>query len=433
MELILLRHAVRRLALGAHTSWHAGAMCVSLADVHRLFPARGGIRLRDVRAASPGDSLRFGPVLDVVGARCGVDGSAFPGWNGAAPAGERRTLHILDNLAISVAANLPGIQEGLIDMTAPMHSPFANLHHLLCVVEVEKGADKEAADAAIRRFQCRLAEHVAAHAVHSEADRQERFTWPLPGKRLLPRVGMAYLVQSQGVLRRTYLDGVALDAGRLAGSDADRLGGNTAGNDPGPFAPAAISPLRLLSGALVSGNYVLCCNKTCTYIHQEHPVVRQMLLRHGTDFDFGGVVMANEASTTEGKCETAREVARLARESGWQGAVVNQEGGGNADTDCMLVCRELERAGIATVLLVNEFAGPDGLTPSLAETTPEARWIVSTGNNDAVLELGAVQEAPGFLEGLLGPLPAGPVKVPMTRLYASTNQLGYNVLSCETR
>lgn len=423
MELNLLRHDVHRVAIGERTSWHDGTITLNAEDAHRLFPSRGGVRLRDIRTASPGESIRFGPVLDVTGVRCGIDGSAFPGWNGAPPPGPARTLHVLDGLAVSIVANLPGIQEGLIDMTAYPHTPFAGLRHLVCVVEVEKGADRETADASIRRFQCRLAEYVASHAVHSEADRHERFTWPLPSCAGLQRVGMAYLVQSQGVLRRTYLDGAALDAGGGTGTKAP----------PRPFSPEEISPLRLLSGALVSGNYVLCCNKTCTYIHQEHPVIRELLRLHGKTLDFGGVVLANEASTPEGKEETARAMARKARELGWQGAIINQEGGGNADTDCMLVCREMERAGIATVLLVNEFAGADGLTPSLADTTPEARWIVSTGNNDAVLALPEVGEAVGFLEPLLGALPAGTVRVPMTRLYASTNQLGFNVLSCVTR
>ncbi len=45
-----------------------------------------------------------------------------------------------------------------------------------------------------------------------------------------------------------------------------------------------------------------------------------------------------------------------------------------------------------TVLLVNEFAGSDGETPSLAETTAEATAIVSTGNNDYRITLSSRKE-----------------------------------------
>jgi glycine reductase len=87
-----------------------------------------------------------------------------------------------------------------------------------------------------------------------------------------------------------------------------------------------------------------------------------------------------------------------------------------------------------TVLLVNEFAGSDGKTPSLAETTAEATAIVSTGNNDHRITLPSRKEFIGFspLQGIEGDV-AGEITVPLARIYASTNQLGFNGLSCRTR
>ena len=100
----------------------------------------------------------------------------------------------------------------------------------------------------------------------------------------------------------------------------------------------------------------------------------------------------------------------------------------------MLLCRLLTQSGMKTVLLVNEFAGSDGRTPSLAETTPEATAIVSTGNNDHRITLPSRKEFIGFspLQGMEGDV-AGEVTVPLARIYASTNQLGFNSLSCRTR
>ena len=61
----------------------------------------------------------------------------------------------------------------------------------------------------------------------------------------------------------------------------------------------------------------------------------------------------------------------------------------------MMLCGRLEPQAIKTVLILNEFAGGDGTTPSLAETTPAAEHIVSTGNNDYPLSLPAFESFVG--------------------------------------
>lgn len=404
-------HNANTVRIGEETSYTGDALTVGRNDIDRLFPYQSGILLKDVFVATPGTSLRFGPVLDVVGMRCGLDGTAFPGICGAARSEEKREIHVIDRAAVTIVANLPGIQEGLIDMAAAPYTPFADIFHLVCVADVAPVENREQADDALRLFQCRLAEFIAAHSTHVVPEREETLLWPPPPVPALPPVGAVYLVQSQGVNRRTYYEGRVMDN----------------------FSPREAAPLDLLAGAVVSGNYVLCCNKTCTYIHQEQPIVREMFKAHGNTLDFRGVILAVEASSAGEKEVCAARIAGMAVSLGWKGAILNQEGGGNADTDIMLTCRELEKAGIATVLLVNEFAGADGGTPSLADTVDEAAWMVSAGNNDFLLPLGAVKNAKGFLDALLGPAPHQAAVVPLTRIYASTNQLGFNALSCETR
>ncbi len=410
MKLTIARHVPSALRMGGQTSYAGGVLTVGLDDVNHIFPHQSGIRLKEVFVAAPGDSLRFGPVLDVVGMRCGLDGTAFPGICGPDPSPDERSLRVLDRAAVTVVANLPGIQEGLIDMTAGPYTPLAEIFQLVCVVDVPPGEDRERTDAVLRRFQCRLAEFLAAHSTYAAPEMVEDLSWPPSPAPGLPKAGVVYLAQSQGALRRTYFEGRPMD----------------------DFVTRQVSPLELLSGAMVSGNYVLCCNKTCTYIHQEQPIVRAMLDQHGKSLDFSGVVLAVEASSAPAKEASAARIADLVKELGWHGAIINQEGGGNTDTDIMLTCRELERAGVATVLLVNEFAGADGGTPSLADVTDEAAWMVSTGNNDFLLNLPAVESARGFLDALLGAAPHQAATLPLTRIYASTNQLGFNILSCDT-
>jgi len=415
MILNLVRHTIRKIQLADETGLEGDTLQVNPKDLEALVSPGGGIRLFRVAAVHPGEPFRFGPVLDGVEPRAkeGFQGSAFPGWTGSAAMTGKGSTHVLDGMAIFAVARLPGIQQGIIDMAeeARPYCPFAQICNLVLLFETTPGIDRLATDDAIRRSLLRVAEFLASLSFEAPAAAMERWQWPLPPSSS-PRAALLYLVQSQGDLRRTYFFGRAMD----------------------DFYPAIIDPLEILDGAIVSGNFVLPSNKTCTYIHQNHPLIREMLRRHGTDLTFAGAILANEASRMEEKEKTARAVEELAERLKIQGVVVNQEGGGNTLTDLMLLCRQLSRRGIRVVLLVNEFAGADGRTPSLMETTPEAEAIISAGNNDHRLHLPAPREFIGFapLDGIEED-PSGPITLPLARIYASTNQLGFNRLSCRTR
>lgn len=412
MRLVLHKHTVSSLRVGAGEGWSDGVLSVDVDTVARLFPEQQGLRFAGLRAAAPGARLRFGPVLDVTEIRCCAQGAAFPGLTGPEAQGEVRSLTILENAALAVVSNLQGVQEGLIDM-ASAWSPFSDMHMLICLVDVSPELNREEADAAIRLFQYRLSEHLAALAAGAPDARQEELDWQPdpPGCASLPMVGAVYFIQSQGALRRTYLYGQAADS----------------------MTPRFLHPFEPLAGALSSGNYVMPSNKTCSFIHQRAPVLRALLERHGRDWRFGGVLLAPEPSTRKDKEATAQTLAAMARERGFAGVIINQEGGGNADMDIMLACRAMEKQGIASVLLLNEFAGPDGRTPSLTESVPEARFIVSTGNNEHLAELAGESEWAGFpLETPLFEDGTGLTRVPLSRIYASANQLGFGQLSCET-
>ena len=195
--------------------------------------------------------------------------------------------------------------------------------------------------------------------------------------------------------------------------------------------PRVISPLSVLDGALVSGNFVMACNKSSTYIHTRNPLITEMFRQHGKTLNFRGIILANEMSRLEDKRQTAAGIVELARKLAVAGVVINQEGGANTLTDVMMLCSLLEAEAIKTVLILNEFAGHDGTTPSLAETTREAEHIVSTGNNDYLLHLPPSERFVGSdtFPGVEGSI-TGPIALPLTRIHSSTNQLGFGRLSC---
>ena len=66
----------------------------------------------------------------------------------------------------------------------------------------------------------------------------------------------------------------------------------------------------------------------------------------------------------------------------------------------MIVCQELERNGIKTVIITNEDAGIDGMSESLPDSVPEANAIVTTGNSNATLMLPAMEKTIGVLKDI---------------------------------
>lgn len=376
--------------------------------------ARQDVRLVGIDLARPGEAVRIAPVLDIVEPRAkeGSAASAYPihppegSGNGEGP------THILRGVAVVAVARILGAQEGLLDMqsAAGTFSPFARTLNLVLTFDVPDSMPPDVADASIRESTLKVAEYLGGIARGLPTGKDESFEWPL-SEYNLPRTALLYLVQSQGNLRRTYFYGKPLDNSM----------------------PRTVSPLEILGGAVVSGNFVMPSNKTCTYIHQNHPLIREMYKRHGVSVNFKGVILANEESRLDDKKRVVEEVVRLVEGLNISGVIINQEGGANTLTDVMMLCRILERSGIKTVLLLNEFAGAEGATPSLAETTPEAQHVVSAGNNDCQISLPGVERFIGFetFPALNVPMTAS-IVVPLARVHSSTNPLGFNLLSCVT-
>lgn len=361
----------------------------------------------------PGDPVRIVHALDAIEPRFKPEaGCAFPGWTGpVVPAGEGTVL-ALDGVAVIVSGRPAGAQPAQVEMSGPgaAYSPFAATINVVLTCEAP-GMSPADFDRAVRLLGLRVAERLGRAAAecgrppaHTETFRlADARTGQAPPAGDLPAAGYVLYVQSQGLLRDTF----------LYGRSAAQL------------LPALLHPNEVLDGALVSGNYVIGCQKNPTYLHANNPVVGELYRRHGRELIFRGVIVANEESGFAGKQAVARRVARMAGLLGWGGAVVTKEGGGNADSDLMLACRYLEAMGIRTALITNEVAGQDGASQPLVDFTPEAVAMVSAGNIDAEVDLPPAERAVGAGAGADW---QKAMRVPLARLYCATNQFGWGRL-----
>lgn len=330
----------------------------------------------EVELARPGESVRITPVKDAIEPRCKIEGSneVFPGWIGDVDTvGEGKTL-VLEGAAVLTTGRLVAPQEGIVDMKGPGAelTPFSVTQNVVLVLNPAEGVELHNRESSCRIAGLKAASFIAqqVNAAGFKADAVETFeslpyAQALAAHPGLPKVAYIYMLQTQGLLHDTYVYGV----------------------DVKKIIPTMINATEVMDGAICSGNCVSACDKNSTYVHLNNPVIKSLYEHHGKDLNFVGVIITNENVTLADKKRSSSYAVKLARTLGVDAVVISEEGFGNPDADLVLNCWKAEKAGIKTVLLTDEYAGRDGASQSLADTTPYGDACVTAGNANAAITL----------------------------------------------
>lgn len=131
--------------------------------------------------------------------------------------------------------------------------------------------------------------------------------------------------------------------------------------------------------------------------------------------------------------------AKLVEFMGAEAVIISEEGFGNPDADLVMNCNKIEAKGIKTVLITDEYAGQDGASQSLADSTPLGNACVTAGNANEVITLPPMDTVIGYPEvahviagGWEGSLAAdGSITAEIQVITGATNELGYNRLSAK--
>ena len=370
--------------------------------------------------ARPGASERIIHVLDVIEPRVKVEGpgEVFPGMVGKRERVGEGTTHVLRGAAVVETGQIPAVPEALLDMSGPAQElvPFAKTCNLILIPTFPEGLERIDRAGAIKMAGLKAAVYLAEASRGLKPDDVETYDLPAltdmdEGVRGLPKIAYIYQLQSQADLCEPF----------VYGDNARKL------------FPTLLHPNELMDGAVVSGNYEMPpCFKNVTYTHQNNPVVSALYGRHGRDLCFVGVIVENEHSTLLDKERSAAMAAKLAKDIlGADGVIITKEGGGHADTDLMLNCQRCEEAGVKTVLVVDEPAGPDGTAHPLSDASSgRADAFISTGNSNEAMDLPAVKRVIGgdALTGTEAP-PGGPLTVPVMMIPSATSQVGFTRLT----
>ncbi|AYD41221.1 beta-aspartyl-peptidase [Clostridium fermenticellae] len=426
MRLELGKIHIDDLKFGSETKVENGILYVNKDELLNEISNDDRIESIELNIVKPGEETRIIPVKDVIEPRVKVDGEGgiFPGFiSKVDTVGSGRT-HVLSGAAVVTTGNIVGFQEGIIDMSGEgaKYTPFSKTNNLVITCEVKDGVNQYEHEETLRMMGFKAAVYLGKAGADVEPDELKVYeTLPLLEQVKqypdLPKVLYVYMLQSQGLLHDTYVYGV----------DAKKI------------IPTFLYPTEVFDGAVVSGNCVSACDKNPTYVHLNHPVIEDLYERHGKDINFLGCVITNETVYLADKERSSSYTAKLVELLGADAVIISEEGFGNPDADLVMNCNKISAKGIKTVLITDEYAGQDGSSQSLADSTIKGDAVVTGGNANEVIRLPKMKKVIGHPEavnviagGHNGSLAEdGSIEAELQVITGATSEVGFNNLSAK--
>ena len=417
---------IKDVQFGSKTEVKNGVLYVNKDELAKVAGEDERVKSVEVFLARPGESVRVIPVKDVIEPRVKVEGSGgiFPGFmTGVDQVGSGRT-NVLKGAAVVTTGKIVGFQEGIIDMSGigAEYTPFSKTNNVIVKVEPLDALKQHEHEVVVRLAGFRAANYLGKVAKELTPDEVKTYeTKPIleqvkefPN---LPKVVYVYMLQTQGLLHNTYFYGV----------------------DVKEIVPTFMYPTETMDGAIVSGNCVSACDKNPTYVHENSPVIADLLEQHGKTINFLGCVITNENVTLMDKQRSSNMTAKLVEFLGADATIISEEGFGNPDADLVMNCNKIEKMGIKTVLITDEYAGQDGGSQSLADSTPLGNACVTAGNANEVVTLPPMKTVIGYPEvadviagGTNGSLkPDGSIVTEIQVITGATNELGFHLLTAK--
>jgi len=417
---------IKDLQFGPETKVENGVLYVNKEELLNEVSGDERIASIDFDIARPGEEVRIIPVKDVVEPRVKVEGNGgiFPGFiSKVDTVGSGRT-HVLKGAAVVTTGKIVGFQEGIVDMSGEgaKYTPFSKTNNLVVICEPKEGILQHDHEEAVRTIGFKAATYLGKAGKNVEPDEVKTYeTLPLLQQVQqypeLPKVVYVYMLQTQGLLHDTYVYGV----------DAKKI------------IPTFIYPTEVFDGAIVSGNCVSACDKNPSYVHMNHPIIEDLYERHGKDFNFLGCVITNENVYLADKERSSNMVAKLVEFLGADAAIISEEGFGNPDADLVMNCNKVTAKGVKTVLVTDEYAGQDGMSQSLADSTPKGDAVVTGGNANEVVILPPMKRVIGHVDaantiagGHMGSLREdGSIEAEIQVITGATSEVGFNYLTAK--
>lgn len=373
MRLELAAFPVREVRFGLETLFDRGTLTVNKDELIKLILQDRRVLAADLDVAFPGEKTRIVKIHDAVEPRVKVSGPGcvFPGILGPVETVGEGTTHALSGVTVMASAEyqptiLSGTEArsaGIVDMWGPgaQLSPFGATINIVLMLKLTHGVTELEAHEAIQSAEFRAARRLAETTRNLAPERVETFELSACDPSL-PRV--IYILACLTEWHQAH-SGVAYYGLPIRES-----------------LPTFIHPNELFDGAITVDARRGGGVHTTTWVWMTHPIVLELLRRHGKELNFLGVILQRTRFETEfGKRVSATCASQMARLLGADGAVITRiVTSGNNFVDVMLTVQALEKKGIKTVFLTPEWGGKDGSELPLVFYVPEATAMVSTGS-----------------------------------------------------
>jgi glycine reductase complex component B subunit alpha and beta len=415
MQLTLAVHPISEIRFAENTRLAGAVLRVHEAELRRLVLEDEAFESVDFAIARPGESLRAGPVFDIVEPRAKAPGSTpdWPGILGAPAAAGWGTTHVLEGAAVTMLREeSPGESRGATGYVLEMsgepaaRSRYGSLHHLLVVPRTRSELPGHARQRAYRAAQLKIAVHLARAGFDQASARMHHFTISVDEDgAALPRV--AYIGQIFSRQRKPEPGEQIL------------YGANTDG-----MLPVPLHPNEWLDGAMVT-SYHCSLGGAETYFYQNHPVITELYRRHqARELNFVGTLATIASADNFDRERNCRVAANLTQ---WllkaDAAVLTKFGGGVPHTDLSETARLLENMGIKTVVQVTDLARDRRVESALLFNFPEVNAIVCIGGNSTKWRLPRVERVVAA-NGGMAELLAGPLEIEALNISGVANQQG---------
>lgn len=361
MKLTVETIRVKDMRFGEETCLRDGVLFVNKEDILAFAQHETCFETLKIDITYPGDSTRIINVVDVVQPRCKVsDNIDWPGvlTDDYEIAGSGVTRAV-EGAGIVLCQNDTywSRKWGSFDMSGECAAinPYAKMPELVIEPMAPEDADFREYREALRRIGFKTSVLLARVTLGQAADSSETFDneTQYPD---LPSIAYSYQIYSKQYDTQNYREPM--------------LYGNAV---PDTF-PLVMQPTEVLDGAISPCGGFRCVT---TYEIQNHPVIVELMRRHGKDLNFAGVLITVTSVEAKHRNLVSKMAASLLKNVLHADGVIVTKGVGGASTLCVgAIASEAEKLGIKAVPIIQILNGKSNL---------EIECMISEQNVDSIV------------------------------------------------
>ena len=364
MKLTVETIRVKDMRFGEETCLRDGVLFVNKEDILAFAQHETCVETLKIDITYPGDSTRIINVVDVVQPRCKVsDNIDWPGvlTDDYEIAGSGVTRAV-EGAGIVLCQNDTywSRKWGSFDMSGECAAinPYAKMPELVIEPMAPEDADFREYREALRRIGFKTSVLLARVTLGQAADSSETFDneTQYPD---LPSIAYSYQIYSKQYDTQNYREPM--------------LYGNAV---PDTF-PLVMQPTEVIDGAISPCGGFRCVT---TYEIQNHPVIVELMRRHGKDLNFAGVLITVTSVEAKHRNLVSKMAASLLKNVLHADGVIVTKGVGGASTLCVgAIASEAEKLGIKAVPIIQILNGKSNLEVECMISEPNVDSIVCSG------------------------------------------------------